>query len=177
MRLQRDGFQSVPAFARGIERLLRAQAPEGKCSLAVSLAWNRLVEIRILYRWRDVKIEDTRFVSDFLVIVLRQTFANYAREIRILVRSACAFVDQAALLEFAEWQPRGGDGVILIKHFVRLSIQRMRQSHGARNLAALGSNACGAVARKGIVPSWILAQSVDGVYVFAKSLARLRRGS
>ena len=53
----------------------------------------------------------------------------------------------------------------------------MRQSHDARNLAALGSNACGAVARKGIVPSWILAQSVDGVYVFAKSLARLRRGS
>ena len=32
----------------------------------VSLAWNRLVEIRILYRERDVKIEDTRFVSGFI---------------------------------------------------------------------------------------------------------------
>ena len=38
---------------------------------------------------------------------------------------------------------------------------------------ALGADTCGAVAGNGVVPTRILVEGVEGVYVFAKSLARL----
>jgi hypothetical protein len=40
-------------------------------------------------------------------------FPNKAREVRILIRSASAFVDSAALLEFGEGETTGGEEVPL----------------------------------------------------------------
>ena len=113
-----------------------------------------------------------------MLVAPRQAFPDDAREVRIIGVGTCAFVDQAALFEFGEGESSGGDGVILIKHFVRFSVKenapipRRTEFRGA-----LGANACGAIARNSVVPPRILVQDVDGVYVFAKSLARLRCGS
>src|SRR6266550_2191778 len=113
-----------------------------------------------------------------LLIAPGQTLADDAREIRILVRGARAFVDQAALFQFGEGQPSSGDGVILIEHFVGFSIKKNAPIPWCTKFnRALGANACGAVARNGVVPARLLVQGIESVNVFAKSLARLIWGS
>ena len=39
------------------------------------------------------------------------------KKIRMLIRTAGAFVDQAALFQFGEGRPTGGDGMMLIRAF------------------------------------------------------------
>src|SRR5207249_7326947 len=83
-----------------------------------------------------------------------------------------------ALLQFGEGQPSSGEGVILIKHLVGLSIEKNAPIPWCTKFnRALGANACGAVAGNSVVPTRILVQGVDGGYIFAKSLSRLSRGS
>src|ERR1700757_2298767 len=114
---------------------------------------------------------------DFL-IARGQTFPNDAREIRVLVCGASTFVDQAAPFQFGEGQSAGGDGVILIKHFVGFSVKENAPSPWSTEFnRALSANACGAIACNSVVPTRIFMQGVDRGYVFAKSLARLRRRS
>src|SRR5439155_3151955 len=113
-----------------------------------------------------------------LLIAPGQTLPDDAREIRILVRGARAFVDQAALFQFGEGQPSSGEGVILIEHLVGFSIKKNAPSPWYTKFnGALGANTCGAVARNSVVPTRLLVQGIQSVYVFAKSLARLIRRS
>src|SRR5215472_5653917 len=112
------------------------------------------------------------------LVLLGQPFPDCAREIRVLIRSAGAFVDQAALFEFGKRQTACGDGMVLIKHFVRLTIKENAPIPGFPELnCTLCANACGAVACNGVVPTRILVQDVESTYVFAKSLLRLCRRS
>src|SRR6266550_9475832 len=113
-----------------------------------------------------------------LLIAPGQTLADDAREIGVLVRGARAFVDQAALFQFGEGQPSSGQGVILIEHLVGFSIKENAPIPWYTKFnSALGANTCGAVACNGVVPARLLVQGIESVYVFAKSLARLSRGS
>src|SRR4029079_7544454 len=94
---------------------------------------------------------------------------------RILVRGARAFVDETALFQFGKGQSAGGDGMILVKHFVGFSIKENAPITWCTKLErALGEYACSAIACNSVVPTRILVQGVEGVYVFAKSFASLR---
>ena len=113
-----------------------------------------------------------------LLIPPRQTLADDAREIWILIRGAGTFIDQASLFQFGEGQSAGGDGAILIQHFVGLSIKQNAPIPRFTEIRrALGAEACSAIAGNSVVPTRSLVQSVYGTYVFAKSLLRLGRGS
>src|SRR5215208_780237 len=113
-----------------------------------------------------------------LLIASRYSLSDDNRKVRILVRGAGAFVNQTALFEFGEGQSASGDGVILIKHLVGLSIKENAPIPWWTEFnRALGANACGAVAGNSVVPTRVLVQGVESVYIFAKSLARLSRRS
>src|SRR5256885_16477203 len=98
-----------------------------------------------------------------LLIAPGQTLADDVREIRILVRGARAFVDQAALFQFGEGQPSSGQGVILIEHLVGFSIKKNAPIPWYTKFnRALGANTCGAVARNSAVPTRLLVRGVEG---------------
>src|SRR6267143_1976559 len=68
--------------------------------------------------------------------------------------------------------------MILIEHFVGFSVKENAPIPWCTKFnRALGANACGAVAGNSVVPTRILMEGIECVYVFVKSLARLHRRS
>src|SRR5437867_1774908 len=105
---------------------------------------------------------------------LWQTFANQAREIRIIIGGAGACIDQAAVFEFGERKSPGSNCVILIKQFVGFSVKKNAPIPSYAEFGrALCADTCGAVLCNRVVPPRILVECVECTYVFAKSLARL----
>src|SRR5215831_15939172 len=91
------------------------------------------------------------------LISLRQPFPDRAREIWVLVCSAGAFVDQTALLQLSERQPTGGDGVVLVKHFVGRAVNEHSPIPWCALVdCSLRADGRRAVARNSIVPARML---------------------
>src|ERR671925_1606377 len=115
----------------------------------------------ILNRRGDVKLEDAVCFGGELIAV-RQTFANCAREIRVLVRSPRAIINQTTPFQFGEGQPSSSDGVTLVQQFVSFAIEqnspipRRALVHGT-----LSSNARRTIMGNRVVPARMVSQDVN----------------
>src|SRR5262252_9270507 len=82
-------------------------------------------------------------------------------------------VDQTAFLKLSKRQSTGGNGVVLIKHFVCLTVKKNSPIPWDALLnVTLRANGRRAVTCNRVVPARMLVHKVERVYIFAKSFAR-----